>query len=185
MTQTADELKTVDQVYFLWLASRVAFNYGKNNGKTYVDLAGQLHTKEFVWVVANDDNRLEDALALRHLFISESGITKYGNFLNNDPPLSVLEVIVGLSQRCAFTDGGNPRQWAWKLIENLDLSKLVDPMSAEEQEVVDDILETLIYRNYAMDGSGGFFPLRHPKENQKEVEIWYQMNAYIEELMEN
>lgn len=177
--------QTVEQVYFLWLADHVDFNYGKNNGKTYVDLAGQLHTKEFVWIVANDDNRLEDAQALRHLFISESGITKYGNFLDNDPPLSVLEVIVGLADRCAFTDGGNPRQWAWRLIDNLDLNKMSDPMSTRDQEVVDDILETLIYRQYEMDGSGGFFPLKHPEENQKNVEIWYQMNSYIEELLES
>jgi hypothetical protein len=29
---------------------------------------------------------------------------------------------------------------------------------------------------------GGFFPLTHPNDDQRKVEIWYQMNAYLDEL---
>ena len=176
---------TVDEIYFQWLTEHVNFNYGRPNGKTYIGLMGQLHTKEFVWVVANDDNRLEDAAALRHQFLNESGITNYEeSFLLGDPPLSILEVIIALSERCAFAGGGDPRDWAWRLIENLELHKMADPEAPRQAEKIDDILETLIWRNYEPDGVGGFFPLNHPEENQTKVEIWYQMNAYIDERLE-
>lgn len=173
--------QTIDEVYFTWLTDRVDFDFGKPNGKTYVDLMGQLHSKEFVWVVPNDDNRLEDADALRHQFVNEAGITNPGNLLLGVPPLSVLEVILGLSHRCAFAGGGTPPNWAWRLIENLELHNMYDPVTRRKAEQIDDILDTLIYRNYEPDGVGGFFPLTHPKENQTKVEIWYQMNAYLDE----
>lgn len=177
-------MATLDEIYFEWLTGHVNINYGRANGRTFVDLMGQLHTKEFVWIVPNDDNRLEDAIALRHNFLNEEGITEHDNFLG-EPPLSVLEVIVGLADRCAFIAGGDPRNWAWKLVENLDLHKMSDSLSRRKQEQIDDILEVLIWRNYKPDGSGGFFPLEHPNMNQKEVEIWYQMNAYLEERLEH
>lgn len=173
----------VEQLYFEWLTEHVNFGYGKPNGRTFADLMSQLHTKEFVWIVPNDDNRLEDAIALRHEFLHDAGISNHssGFALGSEPPLSVLEVIVGLSRRCSFADSGEPRNWAWKLIENIDLHKMSDPVSRRKTEVIDDILEKLIWRNYEPDGEGGFFPLTHPDVNQKEVEIWYQMNAYLEE----
>ena len=174
--------QTIDEVYFTWLTDRVDFDFGRSNGKTYVDLMGQLHSKEFVWVVPNDDNRLEDAMELRHQFLNETGITNSGQLLMGVPPLSVLEVILGLSLRCAFNDGGTPPSWAWRLIENLDLHNMSDPLTRRKQEQIDDILENLIWRNYEPDGTGGLFPLTHPNNDQREVEIWYQMNAYIDEL---
>lgn len=172
--------QTIDEVYFEWLTHRVEPKNAR--GKTYLDLMGQLHTKEFVWLVPNDDNRLEDAVELRHHFVNENRITDSGDLLIGVPPISVLEVILSLSQRCAFAGGGYPPEWAWQLLENLELHKMSDPLSRMERSEVDDILETLIYRNYEPDGVGGLFPLTHPKENQTKVEIWYQMNAYIEEL---
>lgn len=174
--------QTIEDVYFAWLTDRVDFDFGRSNGKTYIDLMGQLFSKEFVWVVPNDDNRLEDAMDLRHQFLNETGITNPGELLLGVPPLSVLEVILGLSLRCAFNGGGTPPNWAWRLIENLDLHNMSDPVTRRKAERIDDILENLIWRNYEPDGVGGLFPLAHPQANQTEVEIWYQMNAYLDEL---
>lgn len=173
--------QSVEEVYFTWLTDRVTFNHGRSSGLTYTDLMGQLHTKEFVWTVPNDDNRLEDAMALRHQFLDETGITTPGDLLIGVPPLSVLEVILGLSLRCAFNGGGYPPDWAWKLIENLDLHYMSDPVTPKKQEKIDDILETFIWRQYEPDGTGGLFPLAHPREDQRKVELWYQMNAYLDE----
>ena len=33
-----------------------------------------------------------------------------------------------------------------------------------------------------MNGTGGLFPLKRPRVNQRRVEVWYQMSEY---LMEN
>lgn len=174
-------IQTVSEIYFTWLTDRVDFDFGQTNGATYIELMNILHSKEFVWIVPNDDNRLEDAMALRTQFLDEMGITNPGSFLM-DSPLSVLEVILGLSLRCAFAGGGTPPQWAWRLIENLDLHNMSDPITSRKRERIEDILDTLIYRNYEPDGVGGLFPLTHPNDDQRKVEIWYQMNAYIDEL---
>ena len=174
--------QTIDEVYFTWLTDRINFDFGRTNGRTYVNLCQLLHSKEFVWVVPNDDNRLEDAMELRHQFIDEAAITNPGELLLGVPPLSVLEVIVALSARCAFAGGGYPPTWAWRLIENLELHNMSDPIGPRKAERVEDILDTFIYRNYEPDGTGGMFPLNHPQANQTEVELWYQMNAYIDEL---
>jgi hypothetical protein len=32
------------------------------------------------------------------------------------------------------------------------------------------------------DGTGGFFPLAWPQEDQRAVELWYQLNSFVEEL---
>lgn len=175
----------VEQIYFDWLTEHINFAYGKTRGKTYIDLMSQLHTKEFVWFVPNDHNRIEDAMALRHEFLDTANVSNAGDFALGVPPLSVLEVIVSLSRRCAFADNGDPRNWAWKLVENLGLDKMSDPVSLRKTDIVDDILEKLIWRNYEPDGEGGFFPLTHPNNNQTKIELWYQMNAYLEEEFEH
>lgn len=175
-------MRTVEEIYFTWLTDRVDFDFGRSTGASYRGLMEILHEKEFVWLVPNDDNRLEDAMALRHQFLEETGITNPGNLLMGVPPLSVLEVILGLSLRCAFNGGGYPPHWAWRLIENLDLHNMSDPITRRKAERIEDILETFIYRNYEPDGVGGLFPLTHPNDDQRKVEIWYQMNAYLDEL---
>jgi hypothetical protein len=175
----------VEEVYFTWLCDRIDVNFGKPTTKTYNDLLGILHSKEFVWVVPNDDNRLEDAMDLRYAFLNESGIMDPNNLLMGDPPFSVLEVIIGLSDRLAFIDGGTNRNWAWRLVDNLDLTRYNDPVGPRRETYIDDILEGLIWRTYQPDGIGGFFPLAFPQNNQTKVEIWYQMAAYLDEQIEH
>jgi hypothetical protein len=34
-------------------------------------------------------------------------------------------------------------------------------------------------RRYERNGQGGLFPLRKPAMDQRDVEIWYQANAYM------
>ena len=42
-------------------------------------------------------------------------------------------------------------------------------------------LDGFINRQYEANGEGGLFPLKGVCEDQREVEIWYQMNAYLYE----
>jgi hypothetical protein len=175
--------ETINEVYFLWLCDRINVNYGKP-GPTFNHLLGLLHEKEFVWTVPNDDNRLEDAHDLRVHFANENRLMHSEELLMGIPPLSVLEVIVALADRLSFLDGGGPRDWAWRLIENLALDKQKDPLTPRKEEYISDVLDTLIWRTYEPDGLGGFFPLAYPEENQTKVEIWKQMNAYLAEQLE-
>lgn len=160
----------IDQKYFEWLISQIH----TRKKKTFIDLFERLHNTEFVWSVPNDDNRVSDGLELRFEF----GYNKKTSF---EKGVSVLEVIVALSRRCAFVGGGNPYEWAGKLLENLGLSTMFDPLSQGKSDKVEKILEDLIWRTYKPNGQGGFFPLRETIDDQTKVEIWYQMNAYVME----
>jgi hypothetical protein len=173
----------VERAYFGWLCDQVNIEYGKPTDKTYFQLLEVLHSKEFVWIVANDDNRIVDGMDVRYLFYNEiySGRPKK-RFI--DKPVSVLEVIIGLSNRLGFLDGGGPGDWAWRLIENRDLHKMWDPLSSRKRMIIEDRLDVLIWRRYEPDGTGGFFPLAYPDRNQLKEEIWHQMNSYLAEQLQ-
>ena len=44
---------------------------------------------------------------------------------------------------------------------------------------VDRILVRVMHRRYRADGVGGFFPLKNPREDQRGLELWYQISAYV------
>lgn len=167
-------MNQLDYDYYTWLISQINIP----TEKSYGDLFDRMHNLEFVWTVPNDDNRVQDGLDLRPEFMGRS--QGQGNLALAG--VTLLEVLVSLSRRVAFTAGGDERDWAWRLIKNLKLNKMSDPLTTENADRVEVILEALIWRTYHHDGRGGFFPLKQPKEDQTKVEIWYQMNAYVNEM---
>lgn len=176
----------INEVYVGWLYSQINWEYKHHCLNSYNMLTHMLWVKPFAWTVPNDDNRIEDGKELRYLFITDPKLRiTFPEHLVEDfraQPCSTLEVIVALSRRLAFAAQGEPGWWAWKLLSNLHLDKMKDPVSRRKQIQVDDILETLIWRTYNWDGEGGFFPIAHPRDDMKKVEIWYQMSAYLEEF---
>ena len=168
------EMNQVDYEYFEWLTSQVHIP----NNKIYNDLFELMHNTEFVWTVPNDDNRVQDALDLRNDF------TDLGRRKLQLAGATLLEVLISLSRRVAFTAGGDAEYWAWKLLKNLRLNRMVDPLTVAKANRVNEIFYSLIWRTYQRDGRGGFFPLKYTMEDQTKVEIWYQMNAYINEMQD-
>jgi hypothetical protein len=59
---------------------------------------------------------------------------------------------------------------------------MTTPLTEERSQAIDDILDSVIWRTYSPDGRGGFFPLNQPQEDQRKIEIWYQMNKYVIEM---
>jgi len=162
--------------YLEWLVLQV----GNEKINDIHQLCAHMHNYEFVWFVANDDNRIQDGLDLRVEFLYE----KY------DPTMlhvlrmkhcSVLEVLVALSRRVEFQMNGNSYDWAWILLEHLGLDKYRGRLSQKHKEEIDDILETLVWRNYEANGMGSFFPLAWPEFDMRTAEIWKQMHAWINE----
>lgn len=134
-------------------------------------------TVEFRPYVPNDDNRAADGLALR---------SEYEDQHSTDLPdfgeCRVLEFLIAIARQIEKLtyDNENPGRYVdifWELIYNLDLN---NPDSLEEAI---SIFEAMRERQYRADGSGrgGLFPLKNPKEDQREIEIWYQIAAYLEE----
>lgn len=175
----------LDELYLRWLYSQVLPLETKNTSRTFWSLLGQLYTKEFVWFVPNDDNRLEDGRALRHEFLEDEGLEEDTEWVGLG--CSMLEMLVGLSRRVSFQLDGEPRFWFWVLLENVGLAECNDRAYKSNkgwEEDIDETLECLIWRQYLPDGRGGLFPLKHPDKDQRKVELWYQMSAYVLEQWE-
>ena len=172
-----------DEPYYKWLISQIEFpvNFKKN----FNVLFGMLHEREFVWVVNGDDNRVQDGKDLRVEFMHKFDIPNDFPELEFKDYVSILEVMIAVSRICEFVAGGEAAGWAWRLIDNLGLNHFYDPLDYEKISAVDEILETLIWRTYDRNGKGGFFPLLFPEQDQTKVEIWYQLNAYVNEIIQN
>lgn len=171
------------EAYLDWLASQLR-DETSNPDKSYSELLTAMWETEYYMnshnTVDNDTNRLADAMDLRAEFSREFGASRSAMLALGS--VSFLEVLIGLSRRMAFAAGGSAPGWAWTLLDNLELVRMSDPLSDAKRRRVQDILDTCITRNYRPDGTGGFFPLAFPDEDQTQIEIWYQMHAYIEEL---
>lgn len=165
----------LDELYLHWLYSQVASVRFKNPARTYWSLARHMYMKQFVWLVPNDDNRVEDGRDLRYEFFRENDIAPDEDWIGLD--CSVLEMLIALSRRLAFEGGGKARDWFWTMLENLDLSRCSDVNYNLGD--VEDILDVMIWRTYEPDGRGGLFPLNDPAEDQRDVEIRYQQASYI------
>jgi|ERR1041384_2846598 hypothetical protein len=164
----------LEESYLHWLSDQV----GSVDGKIHSRMLEQLFFKEFVWFVPNDDNRAADGTDLRTEFLGEIRS-------NIDPDFTsvgccMLELFVCLARRASFFDEHERDQkfWFWHLIKNADLYRF-DDRKRPFFDTVDDILDKIIFRRYGPDGQGGIFPLKSPCEDQRGVELWYQLSAYL------
>lgn len=170
--------------YLHWLGPQIR---DEQDGQSHPDrefwgLISLMFDTEFYELVPNDQNRIEDGRDLRIEFCYAQNLDTHAmDYLG--PKGCFLEVLIALSRRLSFAAGGsNPPGWAWVLLNNLNLHRMVDPLSRAKERRAVKIIDQCIRRAYSPDGTGGFFPLTHPNEDQTEVEIWYQMAAYIAEL---
>jgi hypothetical protein len=167
----------LDEQYFVWLYGQVAPLSERRPSKTYWDLLRQLYKTEFVWLIADDHNRAEDGKALRQEFIHVQNVPNADNDWN-DIGCCVLELLIGLGRRVSFQLGGDSAAWFWTIIENLGLDECSD-ITNYDQDSVDSALHHFMYREYSYNGTGGAFPLLRANEDQRHVEMWYQLNAYV------
>lgn len=167
---------TLDDFYLTWLYSQVGDVKERNKSRTYWKLFRQMYKTEFVWIIPNDDNRVQDGRALHHEWVDEEDINVKDEWWG--PGCSFLEMLIALSRRLAFEGEGHPATWFWHLMENLRLQDYTDHIQYDPREV-DEILQRVILRTFRSNGEGGLFPLRHARKDQRNVEIWYQMQAYL------
>lgn len=166
--------------YLDFLCKIVGREYG------YEQLLAHLHRIEFYSLVPHDDNRGLDGEQLREQFLDEVGPQGSSSLPNG--PCTVLEMLIGVAKRLEFDLAGgryerSSGEWFWVLIDNLQLESCDDliyehPHGGAEQEV-DEKIRILLERGYDTDGEGGLFPLRDPRKDQRRVEIWYQMSAWV------
>lgn len=173
----------LDDAYFHWLYGLVSSTQNRNPANNHWQLLKQLYISPFYGHVPNDDNRAADGKDLRIEFLQETGYRLADPFgLWFDLECSVLEMVVAISRRAAFEDEslGLPVEWFWRLVHNLGLDGYTDDVfEISIQEEVEEVLDRLNRRTYQFDGQGGLFPLRHATQDQRTVELWTQMSAYL------
>lgn len=177
-------MEPLDERYLLWLYSLVADPAIQSPDLTYWKLFKQLYRRPFVWIISRDDNRLEDGKQLRLTFLNSEGLTRR----DADPNwvelgCSVLELMIAMAGHLRFEIDPNTQlaYWFWEVLaENIGIRGFSDASGYDHCDV-DEILERVIFRQYEPDGTGGFFPLKNPGKDQRGVELWYQLNAYVRE----
>lgn len=178
----------LDDHYFTWLYSHIGLVSDRNPSHSHWMLAEQLYRKNFVWFVPNDDNRATDGLFLRDEFCDRVG--SWHNPRRDDrmpfEPCTMLEMLIGVAKRASFEgDDVFPDNsvggWFWRILNNVGLKRYSDDVFMLERphREIEIILDNIVERRYAADGTGGLFPLQYPVEDQRKTEIWYQMSAYI------
>lgn len=149
----------------------------------YLLMLQHLHRIEFYALIPNDDNRASDGLYLRETFINKRG--QHALSFCPEGPCTVFEMLVGLSLRLEFETlqsewEKTPSEWFWILLDNLGLSNINNKLYCDEgYNFIVTNVTLFLERRYKSNGKGGLFPLKKPKKDQKKVEIWYQMSAYI------
>lgn len=164
----------IENEYFNWLCAKVL----STSGNMYVDLMRILHKTPFVWFIPGDKNRADDGNELKTYFLNESG-------WENDPewfsePCSVLEMLIAFANRASFQTDIPSRDWFWEFMINLQLDEC-RRVEESSEPVIEEILNTFVWRTYMPNGRGGIFPMNHPSRDQREVEIWYQFCDYLED----
>ena len=170
--------------------------YFKENGYTkflynmiidsnkYTILLDVLHNMKFYSLIPNDDNRGFDGVYLRQLYTDSEG----GNpsFYREIGGCTVLEMLIGLSNRLVFETMDSEwektlSKWFFILLDNLCIEQFDDFHVRPGIDVfkIQEKVEKMLNRTYDNHGVGGLFPLKNPKYDQRYVEIWYQMSAYI------
>src|SRR5690606_37427786 len=115
---------TTDDRYLEWLYGLVASVRNRNPSRTYWQLFRQLYSKEFVWLVPNDDNRALDGKDLRSEYLEMSSDEVDQEWLNLE--CSMLEMLIALARRAAFEDSRSPVEWFGEFLKNLGLDSATD-----------------------------------------------------------
>lgn len=173
----------IRQEYYKWLC-RFIFTSRRRN---YKRLIKYLHGVEFTYFIPFDENRYEDGLALRKRFAYDNDYDE-DHIVNvmGDDPCSVLEMMIALAIRCEehimedIEYGDRTGQWFWSMIDNAGFGSLTDLYfnTGEAEQIVDRVLN----RTYSPCGEGGLFHVKHNcREDLRTVELWYQLNWYLDD----
>ena len=170
----------VDVDYYKWLISQIKIG----TTREYFGLFEIMHNTEFVWFIPNDGSRVGDGRHLRNDYFRFELDGKYEDGDLAIDGVTFLEVLVGLSRRLAWvmSEQGKEPYWAWRLIKNIRLNKMSDPLTDAQIQKIDETLYTVIWRTYDRTGDGGFFPLSRTVKDQTKIDIWYQMQEYSMEI---
>lgn len=177
-------MMTVDEAYFEWLCHIALRQRGKRLIYPYAMLCGYIHRIVFKSTVPNDDNRASEGCDLRTEFMHDpasAGHYETPSWVEFfDSPATIFEVLVALARRCDFQVELGVQEWFYIFLVNLHLEQFDDnDFAAADRIKISKKINPFNNRTYSPSGAGGIFPLKRPAQDQRKVELWYQMSAYI------
>lgn len=178
--------------YFVWLAESVCLDKDPYFGQAYWELASLLYDTPFFSDQPMDQNREADGIRLREtwmdLMMSEADERGQSYDIapeSLDGPCTVLELLVGLATRLEDdvmqndAYGNRTPVWFWAMVLNLDLARFDDRFFNAMK--ISGVLYDWMSRRYEPNGRGGLFPLENCLEDQRNVELWLQARAWLNE----
>lgn len=171
--------------YLDWLKNQI--EYFDSEG-SFDYLLDQLYSVAYVPLMERDQNRYADGLELRDEYFKDFG--EDANII--DSPCSFLEFLIALARRMNYIYADihedRTQDMFWTMLRNAGLDGCDDGYhwavgDDAFNEDVEYVVDRIINREFDEDGRGGLFPLNNPTTNQRNVEIWYQMNQYLVEVM--
>lgn len=179
-----DEGWDIRSIYFEWLYAKAFKVRDLESSDSYLTVCSHLHSVEFWDGVPNDDNRRIEGEELRDEFVSNTSMVDAEDYakLYSNGRASVLEMLIALAKRADYeVELGTP-EWMRIFLENLDLLKYSDArVRVSHRTVIERIIRIFNQRQYERNGQGGIFPLQRSRKDQRTVELWYQMAAYMKE----
>lgn len=174
--------------YFEWLMGIVTSGTF-NRRKRYSRLLRALFDTDFEWIMAIDENRAIDGDNLRKEYHSNLvmwGDIRKANMFNavaSDKECSIFEMMLALAIRMSdiTVDADHDSricEWFWDMVNSLGLGDMDDAGFNENK--VNDILHRFLHREYSPEGEGGLFFIEKPYKDLRTVDIWYQMNWYLD-----
>lgn len=176
----------INNLYFNWIVDIIKNGaHGAAKRLSYKRLLHHLHEIEFYYLIPMDNNRLQDGIELRYRFGRENSIppSEIATYLDVQT-CSILEMMVALAVRCeeqfiSRLDGkSRAGEWVWRMLESLGLRDMNDKNFDIWQ--VDSVIDRFLKREYRPDGAGGLFYIEGCTRDLRNVEIWYQLNWYLE-----
>ena len=163
--------------YFSWLMSKVVGEFISDNE---IEVGRVLYSIPYRYILEFDAHRRDDGLGLREMYEDETG-----NIALWEEPCSVLEVLVSTALYVAedvigtFYNSKRTIEWFWMMLDNLGILGIGDPRDPAVHNYISKVVDKWLDRKFDYDGTGSPFPIRRPSEDQRKIEIWKQICAYI------
>jgi len=165
----------VDDQYLLWLIHCVG-------AEEYTKVCNTMQKIVFDASVPNDDNRAAEGKDLRRQFLEQHNYHTSVYYMWLAPPASIFETLAALTDHAEFMTGISKDKWFKIFLGNLHIENCHDGRwSGAVSRKVQRALEMFNHRHYMPSGHGGLFPIQNSIYDQREIEIWYQMCAFIQE----
>lgn len=176
-------------LYLDWM-SAIAFHDSSERSQ-YQSLLHHLHSIPFYFLIPMDENRMVDGIDLRYRFAHDHSLNPEDTMseLGQNNSCSVLEMMVALAlkgdERVLYDyETGSKSDYIFKAM--LASSQLTDSRNDRfSPEYVSYRVDCILKREYEYDGFGGLFTVNNPRMDMRDVDIWYQMNWYLQTLYDD